>query len=340
MATKTLYEILGVDKSATTEEIKKQYRKLAKTLHPDVQGTGNEAAFKEIGEAYDILSNKEKRDQYDFTGSTSSRTAPDAGFAGYTAQGFYRDANKPIVLNSNITIQINITAEESLRPVVKRVQYQRPICCPDCDGRGGKSFDKKVCPDCNGQGIRNHQINTPMGTMFAQDTCQKCNQKGYFYPDTCSMCQGTGVKYEMHQREITIPVGGIGRRCVVKDGGGVAIKSQPPGVLIVDVGLLPHSKFQFANDASVLYRLNIDPIEAILGNKIKVPTIDGNEIDVNIAEKSNNQNRISVKGRGLPLSPDARADMIVEIQYELPNQITDEMRQALQQYIAAKNKNK
>ena len=339
----SLYETLGIARNASDKEIKSAYRKLAKQWHPDQNSGSKEAEekFKEIQNAYEILSDAQKRLIYDQTGDAtragSRAGAPHQDQTGFDTNGFWRQAGRPIVLNANILTRIEVTLESCLKPIINKVKFDRPIYCADCKGTGGgNGAQQETCADCGGGGVVTKATKTQFGVAVVQIQCETCHGRGFKQTVTCGKCHGTGTLIEKAEEEICIPVGGAGSRVVFHGLGGTANVMQPAGVLLVDVFIKPHKTFSLNQDASISYTLHVDPIEAILGESLKVPTLEGDEVNIKLASKSRDGKQYIVKGRGLPVDSRNRADMRVDVTYDLPSELNDGMRAALQDYLKAK----
>jgi molecular chaperone DnaJ len=339
----SLYELLGVAKTATEKEIKSAYRKLAKQWHPDANQGSKEAEekFKEIQHAYDILSDPNKRRTYDATGDATGGFGgggrPHEDFTGFDANGYWRQAGRPIHLNANPLTRIEVTLEDCLKPIIRKIAFDRPVFCPDCGGSGGGKGSQEVeCSDCGGTGVNTTKTQTPFGIAMVQTPCLRCGGRGFSHSTICGKCHGAGSQIEKAVEEVLIPVGGAGHRVTFPGLGGTANPKQPAGTLCVDVFILPHKTFKLNPDASLTYSLKLDPVEAILGGEIKVPTLDGSEVNIKLASKSHQGRHYTVPGKGLPESNGRRTEMHIVVEYQIPHTINDGMKSALEAYMRAK----
>jgi molecular chaperone DnaJ len=328
---KDYYQILGVTKGASEEEIKKAYRKLAHQHHPDKAG-GDEAKFKEINEAYQILSDKAKRAQYDRFGSAD----PTTGFGGASAQwgggnpfggggfgfdpqnmgdvgdlgdifesmfeGFGgRQRRKTYEKGSDLEIQEVITLEEAFRGVTKTIRLRTFVQCEKCKGKGaeaGSGFEK--CKTCDGQGEVREQRRTFFGTFSQVKTCEKCHGTGEIPKKACSSCKGSGrVESEREVKIEVLPGIDDGQLIKIKGMGETGERGSAPGDLYVRVRVKPHSVFQ-RHGADLVVAKELKLTDALLGKKLEIPTISGTQISVEIPANFNLKENLRIPGQGMP----------------------------------------
>lgn len=353
------YEVLGLQKNATPDEIKKAYRQLAKKYHPDLNPDSKDAEekFKEVNEAYEILSDSEKKEKYDrfgFAGVDPNYGAGQGGYGGYGGFGGYGDSmefdfsdffsifgggfgggsrsnpNAPR-RGSDIPAGVFLTLEEAAKGCNKTVEFQRIEICDECNGSGAaKGTQPQTCPDCNGKGQINVQQRTPFGrTVTMSKTCPRCGGKGSFTPNPCSRCKGTGRIRKTQKRDITIPAGiDEGHILTVRGEGNHGTNGGPGGDLKIRVSIKPHPYFT-REGCNVWYDMKISFIQAALGDKVKVPTLDGN-VEYEIPAGTQPGHVFKLKGRGIPLlNSTRRGDQHVRITVDVPRSLNETQKAAL-----------
>jgi molecular chaperone DnaJ len=327
------YEVLGLTKGANESEIKKAYRKLVMKHHPDKGG--DETKFKEIAEAYETLSDPEKKSNYDRYGhagkNMNHRASTGGGFGGMSMEdimnefGFstnpFGNARKQKV-GRDRQFNVRVTLEEINKGVSKSFKYKRNVPCNTCNGSGGK--DVETCPSCNGKGFTIKQMITQMGVMNTQTTCQLCGGEGKIIKTPCSDCNGKGVRYVEESVSVDIPKGAQDGAGLQYAGMGDAIKGGHPGSLFIRITITPHKEFvREGNDLK--YNLKLKYHQLILGDKVEVPTIDGGKIRVTIPEYSNIGDNLRVIGKGLPImNTDNKGNMIIYLDMDIPTKVEGE----------------
>ena len=361
------YEVLGVSKSATPDEIKKAYRQLAKKYHPDLNPDNKEAEakFKEANEAYEILSDSEKKEKYDrfgFAGVDPSYGAGQGGFGGgfggfgdgmdfdlgdifgsFFGGGFgggsRSNPNAPR-RGSDIQTNIYLTFEEAAKGCKKNVEFQRIEHCDECNGSGAaKGTQPQTCPECNGRGQVNVQQRTPFGTISTSKTCQRCGGKGTFNPTPCSRCKGAGRIRKTQKKDINIPAGiDDGQIFTVRGEGNHGLNGGPAGDLRVGVSVKPHAYFE-RDGYNVWYDMKISFIQAALGDKLRVPTLDG-QVEYELPAGTQPGQVFKLKGRGIPvLNSTRRGDQLVRVIVDVPKSLTEEQKSALLKFNEAMGNN-
>ena len=364
---KDYYQILGITKSASEEEIKKAFRKLAHQHHPDKAG-GDEAKFKEINEAYQVLSDKTKRAQYDRFGSAD----PAAGFPGGGAQwggGFSggtggfgfdpqnmgdmgdlgdifesmfegfggRPRRKTYEKGADLEMQEQITLEEAFRGITKTVRLRVLAQCEKCKGKGaepGTMFEK--CKICDGQGEIREQRKTFFGTFSQVKTCDKCRGTGEVPKKACGVCKGSG-RIEAN-REIKIDiVAGIedGQLIKIKGMGEAGERGTAAGDLYVRVRVKPHYQFQ-RHGADLVVSEELKLVDLLLGKKIEVPTISGGTVAVEIPQNFNLKDNLRIPGQGMPHFGSSsfhggRGDLLVNFIIKAPKRPSNQAKKLLEE---------
>lgn len=357
------YEVLGVSKSATPDEIKKAYRQLAKKYHPDLNPDNKEAEakFKEANEAYEILSDSEKKEKYDrfgFAGVDPSYGAGQGGgfggfggfdggmdfdlgdlfgsfFGGFGGGGGRSNPNAPR-RGSDIQTNIYISFEEAAKGCKKTVEFQKIEFCDECSGTGAaKGSSPQTCPDCNGRGQINVQQRTPFGTISTSKPCQRCGGKGTFNPNPCTRCKGAGRIRRTVKQEISIPAGiDDGQIFTVRNQGNAGANGGPAGDLRVGVIVKPHPFFE-RDGYNVWYDVTVSFVQAALGDKLRVPTIDGN-VEYILPAGTQPGDIFKLKGRGIQvLNSTRRGDQLIRVNVEVPKNLNDKQKEALMSFNTA-----
>ena len=353
---KDLYEILGVSKDASDAEIKKAFRRRARELHPDVNKAADaEDQFKELNEAYDVLSDPNKRAQYDRFG-----TIPGAAGGGYGGGSGYVDfddlfgggfGGKGDIFSSffggqggqggrharkegrDMGVGLRITLEEVARGVEKEIVYDRLAPCPDCKGTGlGENGKVVTCPECGGKGRVVSVQRTFLGDMQTATTCKKCNGTGSSIENPCPECEGQGRVPDRQRVTVKVPAGiRDGQQLRVGGFGEAGIQGAQAGDLIVTCRVQPHEFFE--RDGDDLHgRANVSFIQAILGAEIEIDGIMPDEkVQVRIPAGCQNEQVVRVKGFGMPrLKSDIRGNMYVHVNVVIPEKITKKQRELLE----------
>lgn len=310
------YEILGVTEEASDAEIKKAYRKLAKANHPDKNPDDKEAEsrFKDIAEAYDTLSDPQKRASYNQGGQNLQQMRQRMG--------------------PEIHHDYKLTMEDVFNGKDVKLKYKRNYPCDDCNGKGGT---EKICSHCNGQGIVS-QIVQLGGTRFqTMGPCGHCNGEGVVLKDHCGTCHGSGVQSKEELLEFEIPHGVEEGMMMMHHGGGHSIRGGVPGHLIIKLYIEPHDKYvRSGNDLVYNYKLPYPTM--VLGGNIEVDTIEGGKIRVPIAKLSKVGDRLMLKNKGLKFQgTEVRGGMILELDVKIPEDISDEQKNLLEKLQELEN---
>ena len=347
MANKDYYEVLGVDRSASAEEIKKAYRTLAKKYHPDLNQGDDSAAqkFKEINEAYQVLGDDQKRRQYDQFGTSEFDPNGGAGggfsdFGGFGGFGGFGDIfesffggggmrNRGPQMGSDIRTTIRIEFEEAAFGVKKDITINRFERCDACEGTGAKpGTGKKKCPTCNGTGQIRHQ----MGSFMNITTCTTCNGTGEIIEQPCDTCRGTGRVSKRRTISVNIPAGiDDGQTLELSGQGNVGDPGAPSGSLLVTIRVKNHKKFEREG-----YNLYLDlPIsfgQAALGAEVQVPTLEG-DIKYNIPAGTQTGTVFRIKDRGIKyLRQDRKGDLYVKVNITVPKKLTDRQKELIAEF--------
>lgn len=350
------YEVLGVKKGASEDELKKAYRKLAKENHPDLHPGDKEceARFKEINEAYEVLSDPDKRAKYDQFGHAAfdpSQGFGGGGFGGFEGFGGFGDIFSDIFgggfgfgggggrnpnaprKGDNLRATVNIKFEEAAFGVKKDVFVSKIEQCPDCKGTGcAEGTTAEVCPDCKGTGTVMSTKRTPFGMVQSSEQCPKCKGRGKIIHSPCKTCRGMGSVRRQHKVSVSIPAGiDDGQTISLKGQGNAGLNGGPAGDLLITVLVQPHARFE-RDGASILLDQEISFAQAALGAEVEVPTLDG-KVKLNIPEGTQSGTTFRLKGKGVPfLRNGGRGDQFVTVKVAVPKGLSSAQKDALRQY--------
>lgn len=345
------YEVLGVSKNAGEADLKKAYRTLAKKYHPDMNPGDKEAEakFKEVNEAYEILSDSEKRQQYDQFGHAAFSQGGDGGagfgggFGGFGFEDIFSSffgggggtrRNGPIK-GDDVGVRITLTFEEAVFGCKKEVSYQRTETCGDCGGSGAEKGSKsETCAKCHGSGRITVQQRTIMGIMQTQRGCDACGGKGKVITNPCRKCRGSGQVSQSKKLEVNIPAGiDNGQRIVLRGQGHAGKNGGPNGDLFVEVRVKTHSFFE--REGNHLYcEVPISITEATLGAEIEIPTLEGKE-KFRIPEGTQPATNFTLRGKGVPdVNSGRRGDLVITVNVEVPKNLSPEQKRLLAEFAA------
>lgn len=333
------YEILGVARSASNGEIRSAYRRLAKQFHPDVnKEDGAEERFKEINEAYAVLSDAERRASYDRFGHAGLKGMNfdfDFGF-GEIFEEFFgfgmggRQARNAPRRGADLRYDVTLEFEEAAFGVEREIQFSRQELCSVCDGVGAEPGTTPVrCSTCNGSGEVRQVRQTFLGSMVNVSTCPNCGGRGETITTPCKNCNGRGLERKQVTKTIPIPAGvDNGTQIRVAGEGEPGVNGGPQGNLYVIVHVRPHRFFRRKND-DVLVDLAVNIAQASLGADVGVPTLDGEET-VSIPAGTQPGKVIKMRGKGIPhLNRNGRGDQLVVVSVDIPRSLTMEQREIL-----------
>lgn len=341
------YEILGVSKNASDSEIKSAFRKLAKLYHPDVSKEDKaEEKFKEAQEAYAVLSDPEKRRQYDQFGHQAFEGAGGSGFdfSGFDFSDIFgemfgggfgdffggnaRGGNRPTKGRDKL-LRINISFEDAVFGTKKTINTEVIEDCADCSGKGG--FGEQTCTDCHGSGNMTTEQRTMFGTFMTRTTCSKCSGTGNTYERDCSTCRGNGKISRKKDLEVTIPAGiDTGNQLRLSGKGDAGSNGGPNGDLYLEFVVNKHPIFMREND-DIYLDLPVTIPDAALGTKIEIPTLYGN-VKLTIPEGSQSGDRHRLKGKGVEnVQTGRKGDMYVVINVVIPKKLSREQKKLFDQ---------
>jgi len=361
---KDYYQILGVTKSASDDEIKKAYRKLAHKYHPDKSG-GDEAKFKELSEAYQVLSDKAKRSNYDRFGTAEpfgAQGGPASGwgagqnpFGGFGAQGFdfsFQDAGdmsemfesffeemgvKPrrrtYERGSDLELLQEVTLEESFRGAARSVKVRTSVTCNECRGKGGdQSAGSKDCDACAGKGEIREKRQTFFGSFSQVKPCGQCRGSGKIPNKVCKNCKGGGRIEGERAIQVDILPGVQDNQIIkIKGAGEAGELGTPTGDLYVRIRIMPHSVFERKGD-DLIVRKEIKIMDLLLGKKIEVPTISGGKMDFEIPANFNLKEDLRIAGEGMPhFGSFGRGDLLVNFIVKAPKKLDPKAKKLLEE---------
>ena len=346
------YEVLGVSKDASDDEIKKAYRKLAKQHHPDLNPGNKEAEtnFKEVNEAYEVLSDTDKRARYDqfghagvdpnFGGGAGGDPFQGAGFdfgdifesffgGGFGGGGRRSNPNAPR-RGSDTQAGVTISFEEAAKGCTKTVSYHQIETCGDCHGSGAAAgTTAKTCSNCNGTGQTRINQRTPFGVIQSQQTCDRCGGTGKIIDNPCKTCDGKGRVRRKRDLEIKIPAGIDDDQTLSVGGkGNAGANGGPSGDLHISVTVRPHAIFKRKGN-DIWCKLPVTFIQAALGAELTVPTLDG-KVSYKMHEGTQPGDVFKLRGKGIPsLNGRGKGDQYVEIIVEIPKNLNKKQKKAL-----------
>lgn len=350
------YQTLGVERGASKDEIKKAFRKLAGTYHPDKK-TGDEAKFKEISEAYAVLGDEKKRAEYDTYGhSYSGAGGPGGGgggfggfnwsdFQGAGGQGFEFDIND--IFNDffagggggrsaqtkrgrDISVDVELSFAEAVFGVSKTFTLTKNSTCGECTGTGAKKgTDLKQCETCQGQGRVRETRSTFMGQVQTVRECSVCNGKGQVPTDKCPHCNGVGVRRQEEEVNITIPAGIESGEMIRVRNKGEAVPDGQAGDLYVKIHVTPHPSI--TRKGTTLYTdLHIKLSDALLGNVYTVSTLDG-DVEIKIPSGVSHGELLRIKNKGVPTSEKSRGDLMVQVLIDVPQKLSKKAKKLVEE---------
>lgn len=345
------YKTLGIEKNASKDEVKKAFRKLAGKYHPDKK-TGDEAKFKEISEAYSVLGDEKKRSEYDAYGHSfqGAGGGQGAGFGGFDFSGFQQGGGQGFEFDINdifgemfggggnrqargrdISIDINLSFEDAIFGVTRKVLITKNSTCSDCEGTGGKpGTEMTSCTVCNGQGKVRETRQSIMGTFQTVKVCDSCQGAGKTPKEKCSHCSGIGVRRVEEEIEIKIPAGIQNGEVVRMQARGEAIPGGQAGDLYIKLHVDSHTTIKREGN-NLISELPIKLTDALLGNDYAVETLDGS-VTIKVPAGVRHGELLRIKGKGVPQgSMDRRGDYLVRISLETPAKLSRKAKKLVEE---------
>ena len=355
------YEVLGVSKGASDDEIKKAHRKLAKKYHPDLNRDNPEAAekFKELNEAYEVLSDKDKRakyDQFGFAGVDPNYGAGQGGFGGgfggfdmgdlgdifgsFFGGGFggssSRSRRNAPQRGETLQQRIMLSFEEAAFGCEKEITINRTESCDECGGTGAeKGTSVETCSNCHGSGVVMQTQRTPLGMFQTQGACPNCRGTGKIIRKPCKKCGGTGKMRKSRTLKVKIPAGiDDGQSIQLRGQGNAGVNGGPSGDVIVTISIRPHTLFT-RDGINVICEIPISFPQAALGDTLQVPTIDG-KVEYTIPEGTQTGTVFRLRGKGIQnVNGRGRGDQYVRVNIEVPTHLTDHQKRLLRDFEAS-----
>lgn len=346
MSNRDYYEVLGIQRNASDDEIKGAFRKLARQYHPDVNKEPDaEEKFKEINEAYGVLSDAEKRARYDRFGKAGLGNT--GGFHDYTADfgdifeelfnqfgfgmGGRHAGRKSPRRGRDLQMEVTLTFEEAVFGVEKEIEFSRDETCSTCGGSGAEPGTTPVkCAACQGQGEVRQVRQTFLGSMVQTAVCPQCNGRGEIISSPCKTCRGSGLEHKKIQKKVSIPAGvDHGTQIRLAGEGGLGVYGGPNGSLFLALNVKPHTYFK-RRENDILLNLDINIAQAALGADIKVPTLDGDD-NLKIPSGTQPGKIFRMRGKGVPyLRRSGRGDQLVIVNVEVPTKLNREQRELME----------
>lgn len=357
MAKRDYYDVLGVARGASADDIKKAYRRKAKELHPDrnKDNPNAETQFKEAGEAYDVLKDAEKKAAYDrfghaaFEAGTGAGARPGGGFG--AGQGDFASAFSDVfddlfgdfmgggarggnrnraARGADLRYNLRINLEDAYRGLQKTITVPTSVACEACDGSGAEGgVEPTTCPTCSGLG----KVRAQQGFFTVERTCPTCGGLGQIIRNPCKVCQGQGRVEKERSLNVNIPAGvETGTRIRLAGEGEAGMRGGPSGDLYIFIEVDKHSIFE-RDDTNLFCRVPVSLAKAALGGDIEVPTIDGGRSRVKIPEGSQSGRQMRLRGKGMPaLRGGASGDMFIELAVETPVNLTSRQKEILREF--------
>ena len=352
---KDYYEILGIDKKASPDDIKKAYRKLAHKYHPDKKG-GDEQKFKEASEAYSVLSNEKKRAEYDAYGRTFTGAGGGGaqGFGGFDfsdfaqgfggAQGFegvdfdlgdifgefFGGGRRRQRRGNDISIDLEIPFRDAVFGTARTVTLSRATVCDICEGTGAEPGTKtKTCPTCAGKGQIRESKQSMFGTFSTVVTCPDCKGKGEIPEAKCKKCKGEGIVKEPRDIKISIPAGISDGEMIRLSGAGEAVAGGVAGDLYVKIHVEKHPKFR-KEGVHLIMDMPVKLSDALLGATYALETLDG-KIDLKVPAGTSHGDILRIKGKGVPMEGKRRGDLLVRVKLEIPSKLSRKAKKLVEE---------
>ncbi|MBU2590170.1 MAG: molecular chaperone DnaJ [Nanoarchaeota archaeon] len=342
---KDYYELLGVSKSASKEDIKKAYKKLAKKFHPDLNKEANATEkFKEINEAYSVLGDDQKRSNYDRFGSAEA--FQQSGFSGFGQQGFnFEDAfdifnsffggnpfssrQRHSQRGADIEAELEVSFKEAAFGTEKKVEINKHVKCKACKGTGAKDSKLKTCSNCKGSGTEKKFFRTPFGIMSQATTCSECQGQGEIPKESCPECHGRGVAKEKKQLTVNIPAGvETGSTLRLTNEGEAGEKGAPSGNLYILLRVKPHELFERQED-NIYLEFPITFSQAALGTEVNIPTLEG-DVKMKIPAGTESHTLFKLKNKGIEsVNGYGKGDQLVRVIIKTPTKLSKEQKELL-----------
>ena len=370
MSKRDYYEVLGVSKASSADEIKKAYRKLAVQFHPDKNpgDKSSEDKFKEAAEAYDILSNQDKRTRYDQFGHAGMGAGGSGAGGGFSGGGFSmedifsqfgdifgghfggfggggfsgssRSRGQRVSRGSDVRIRVKLTLEEIMHGAEKKVKINKMVTCTECGGKGAASeADIKTCDTCRGSGMVNRVQQTILGAMQTSSPCPTCGGEGKVISKPCSKCRGEGLVKASEEISFKIPAGVVqGMQLTVQGKGNAAKRGGINGDLLVVIEEVPSAELQ-RDGNDLIYSLFISISDAVLGSNAEIPAVDG-KLRIKVDPGTQSGKILRLRGKGIPdINGYGAGDLLVYIQVWIPKKVNNPEKEMLEKLKLSDNFN-
>ena len=362
MAKRDYYEVLGVDKNASANDIKKAYRRLAMQYHPDKNPGDKEAEkkFKEAAEAYSVLSDPDKKARYDQFGHAGMDGA--GGFGGFNGEGMdindifsmFGDifgggfsggfggfggggAQQARYRGSDLRVKVKLNLQEISEGVTKKFKLKKYVTCPHCNGSGAEGNSTETCPDCKGSGRTMRTVRTPFGIMNSESVCNRCGGEGKIIKNKCPHCHGDGIIMGEDVVEVQIPAGvADGMQLSMRGKGNAAKRNGIAGNLLIQIEEEEHPQL-IRDEKDLIYNLLLDIPTVTLGGTVEVPTIK-EKVKLTIEPGTQPGKALRLRGKGLPiLNGYGRGDIIVNVSVYIPETLTKEEKKTIEHFKESEN---
>ena len=352
MAKRDFYELLGISKGASPDEIKKAYRGKAKALHPDrnSDNPNAEAEFKEVNEAYEVLKDADKKAAYDRFGHAAFEGGMGGGPRGGGGNGDFASAFSDVfddlfgdimggrrggggqraMRGSDLRYNLRVTLEDAHKGMQKTIQVPTALACETCDGTGAESgAEPQVCPTCSGMG----KVRASQGFFTVERTCPTCSGAGQIIQNPCKICKGAGRQEKERSLSVNIPAGvETGTRIRLAGEGEAGMRGGPSGDLYIFIDVAAHELFQREGD-NLYCRVPVSMTSAAMGGDIEVPTVDGGRSRVKVPAGSQSGRQMRLRGKGMPsLRGGSQGDMMIELAVETPVNLTSKQKELLAEF--------
>ncbi|MDE2213452.1 MAG: molecular chaperone DnaJ [Patescibacteria group bacterium] len=346
MAKRDYYDVLGITKSASKDDIKKAFHKLAHKYHPD-KGGGDAEKFKEVSEAYSVLSDEKKRAEYDSYGRVFGGGAPGGGASGFDYSGF-QDAFRQggfdfgdifgdffgggggVRRGRDISIDLEISFKESIFGTKRTVLLAKTAQCEVCHGSGAKPGSTlDTCKTCNGAGKVHETVNSFLGSVTTVQVCRACKGTGKIPHEKCSTCHGEGIYRKQEEIHISVPPGIEAGEMIRLSGAGEAVVGGPAGDLYVKIHVMPDPRFR-KDGANIVMDLSVKLSDALLGKDYSISTLDG-DITITVPPGISHGELLRVKGKGVPIGKSGkRGDLFARVKIILPQKLSKDAKKFIE----------
>jgi len=354
---KNYYSALGVEKNASKDEIKKAFRKLAHKYHPDKKG-GDEEKFKEINEAYGVLSNEQKRAEYDQYGQTFGAGAgPGQGFGGFgnaggfDFSGFQGQGGQGVEFDlgdifgdmfgggarggtkrgRDISIDVEVPLKDAVYGTERRVLLTKTSECTECTGSGAKpGTSMEKCTTCNGNGKIHDTRQSFFGTFTSVRACNTCHGTGQVPKERCETCKGIGVHKKQEEINVKIPAGINNGEMIRLTGVGEAVPGGTPGDLYIKIHVTPHKEFH-REGSNLVMDLDIKLTDALLGKEYVINTLDGKALTVKVPKNISVNEILRISGRGIPVEGGKAGDLMIKLNIKMPQKLSQKSEQLIKE---------